>query len=357
MRPLSRTPPLPAPSRPCAPSTSPFPCAPPFRVPRVGRGGTNARPSPLRPIAPPLPLFTREQDTQTRTAGQAPPLRPRLRLRADGKGHDPLAPNPPFARAPSTRLRKGGAGKAPLCAPASVRAQMGGEVAPPFSPSTRAGEPPAPVYVQMGRGKGHERESTQDSPPRLCEWGTAWEAPLSAACPRFGAKEAREPGVAPPPPCARATREDGAQNGKGGTQTAARPLRAHLCAERRAGAAHKPCGGAPRNWEQVRPRGNGGGSRANGRGWGAHNPGSGVGAPPLLPVYAGARANEGRGRAGMGRGAPPFTHSRAPPFARSGGGVQIRATPPRLPRRGDTRTGRGHAEWGARRYRLRQYNL
>ncbi|KAH9165134.1 hypothetical protein EDB89DRAFT_2246884 [Lactarius sanguifluus] len=331
MRPLSRTPPLPAPSRPCAPSTSPFPCAPPFCVPRIGRGGTNARPSPLRPIASPLPLFTCEQDMQTRTAGQALPLRPCLRLCADGKGHDPLAPNPPFARAPSTCLRKGGAGKAPLCAPASVRMQMGGEVAPPFSPSTHAGEPPVPVYMQIGHGKGHECESTQDSPPRLCEWGTAWEAPLSAACPRFSAKEAHEPGVAPPLPAQERRVKTGHRTGKGVRKWPHAPFAPTFALNGGPGRRTSRAG-------EPRVTGSSGGSRANGRGWAAHNPGSGVGAPPLLPVYVGMRANEGQGRAGMGRvsnengclgGDGPVRGTDAKssqlPFARMGG---LRANPP-----------------------------
>ncbi len=59
-------------------------------------------------------MFTREQDTQTGDRGDKTPspLRPRLRLRANGephgKGHAlPFGPPPPFAR-------KGGAIRAPI---------------------------------------------------------------------------------------------------------------------------------------------------------------------------------------------------------------------------------------------------
>ncbi|KAH9163561.1 hypothetical protein EDB89DRAFT_483329 [Lactarius sanguifluus] len=197
---------------------------------------------------------------------------------------------------------------------------MGGEVAPPFSPSTRAGEPPAPVYVQMGRGKGHERESTQDSPPRLCEWGTAWEAPLSAACPRFSAKEAREPGVAPPLPAQERRAKTGRRTGKGVRKRPHAPF----------APTFAPNGGPGRRTSRAgEPRVTG--SRCARGGTVEGHARTGGGGPRTTPEAAwgpllfsrftrGAGANEGRGRAGMGRGAPPFTHSRAPPFVRSGGG-------------------------------------
>ncbi|KAH8989869.1 hypothetical protein EDB86DRAFT_2831365 [Lactarius hatsudake] len=263
------------------------------------------------PHLPPLPSFTSKQDVNGDRAGRDPPF----------------APPPPFCARTGPHGMWGQRGRAwPRIPCGSPFARKWGERLPP--PTC----PPVPSFI------ARKRESTRGSPPpctRLRERGTTREAPLSAARPRFGAKEARESGVAPPLPAQERRAKTGRGTGKGVRKWPHALLRARLCTERRAGAAHKLCGGALRDWEGVRPRGNGGGSRANGRGWAACNRGSGVGVPSSSPGLRAGGAQM-RGGAGLGRGAPPFTHLRAPPFVLSGGRAQTRATLPSLPRRGNT---------------------
>ncbi|KAH9033671.1 hypothetical protein EDB84DRAFT_1488313, partial [Lactarius hengduanensis] len=184
-------------------------------------------------MTPPRPPFSCKggagKGARERSAPLTFPLRPRSRKTGRERGprgtRPPLCAPPPFARERGAARDAGPKGWGLASHPVRL-----------------------PVRAQMRRGKGRERESTRDSPPpctRLRERGIAWEAPLSAACPRFGA-EAREPGVAPPLSAQARRAKTGRRTGKGVRKQPHAPLRAHLCAERRTGAAHKPCGGALR---------------------------------------------------------------------------------------------------------------